>query len=108
MLLPFPRIDPYIEAPAIWSDFHGDATAAMLAELNLYPSTMLHDNSSSGEQDSDMAVVTAAPCFLHLQRCQTRQPCDWMSTCGHRKYVKNGLLPVYTCLLTHGSKSYHM
>src|SRR6266851_3012471 len=31
---PLPGMDPYIEAPDIWSDFHGDAAAAMPAELN--------------------------------------------------------------------------
>jgi hypothetical protein len=27
-------MDPYIEAPDIWSDFHGDLAAEMRAELN--------------------------------------------------------------------------
>jgi Protein of unknown function (DUF4058) len=31
---PFPGLDPYIEAPDIWSDFHGDLAAEMRAELN--------------------------------------------------------------------------
>lgn len=31
---PFPGMDPYIEAPDIWSDFHGDLAAEMRAELN--------------------------------------------------------------------------
>jgi hypothetical protein len=31
---PFPGMDPYIEAPDIWSDFHGDVAAEMRAELN--------------------------------------------------------------------------
>jgi hypothetical protein len=31
---PLPGMDPYIEAPNIWSDFHGDVAAAMRAELN--------------------------------------------------------------------------
>jgi hypothetical protein len=31
---PFPGMDPYIEAPDIWSDFHGDLGAEMRAELN--------------------------------------------------------------------------
>ena len=31
---PLPGMDPYIEAPDIWSDFHGDLAAAMRAQLN--------------------------------------------------------------------------
>ena len=31
---PFPGMDPYIEAPRIWSDFHGDLAAEIRAELN--------------------------------------------------------------------------
>ena len=31
---PFPGMAPYIEAPDIWSDFHGDLAAEMRAELN--------------------------------------------------------------------------
>ena len=31
---PLPGMDPYIEAPDIWSDFHGDLAAEMRAELN--------------------------------------------------------------------------
>jgi hypothetical protein len=31
---PFPGMDPYIEAPDIWSDFRGDLAAEMRAELN--------------------------------------------------------------------------
>ena len=31
---PLPGMDPYIEAPNIWSDFHGDVAAEMRAELN--------------------------------------------------------------------------
>ena len=31
---PLPGMDPYIEAPDIWSDFHGDVAAEMRAELN--------------------------------------------------------------------------
>jgi Protein of unknown function (DUF4058) len=34
MPAPFPGMDPYIEAPDIWSDFHGDLAAEMRAELN--------------------------------------------------------------------------
>lgn len=30
---PFPGMDPYIEAPRIWSDFHGDLAAEIRAEL---------------------------------------------------------------------------
>ncbi len=31
---PLPGMDPYIETPDIWSDFHGDMAAEMRAELN--------------------------------------------------------------------------
>lgn len=31
---PFPGMDPYLENPAIWSDFHGTFLMAMRAELN--------------------------------------------------------------------------
>jgi hypothetical protein len=31
---PFPGMDPYIEDPEIWSDFHGDLAAEIRAELN--------------------------------------------------------------------------
>src|SRR5687768_12733352 len=31
---PLHGMDPYIEAPDIWSDFHGDLAAEMRAELN--------------------------------------------------------------------------
>jgi hypothetical protein len=31
---PFPGMDPYIESPDIWSDFHGDLAAEMRAALN--------------------------------------------------------------------------
>ncbi len=31
---PFPGMDPYIEAPELWSDFHGDLAAEMRAALN--------------------------------------------------------------------------
>jgi hypothetical protein len=34
MSSPFPGMEPYIEAPDIWSDFHGDLAAEMRAELN--------------------------------------------------------------------------
>lgn len=34
MLSPFPGMDPYIEAPRIWSDFHGDLAAEIRATLN--------------------------------------------------------------------------
>ena len=31
---PFPGIDPYIEHPEVWSDFHGDLAAEIRPELN--------------------------------------------------------------------------
>ena len=31
---PFPGMDPYIEHPEVWSDFHGDFAAEIRAELN--------------------------------------------------------------------------
>lgn len=31
---PFPGMDPYIEDPEVWSDFHGDLAAEIRAELN--------------------------------------------------------------------------
>jgi len=31
---PFPGMDPYIEQPEVWSDFHGDLAAEIRAELN--------------------------------------------------------------------------
>ena len=31
---PFPGMDPYIEHPEIWSDFHGDLAAQIRADLN--------------------------------------------------------------------------
>jgi hypothetical protein len=31
---PFPGMDPYIESPEVWSDFHINLTAAIQAELN--------------------------------------------------------------------------
>ena len=31
---PFPGMDPYIEHPEVWSDFHGDLAAEIRAELN--------------------------------------------------------------------------
>ena len=31
---PFPGMDPYIEDPEIWSDFHGDLAAEIRADLN--------------------------------------------------------------------------
>lgn len=34
MLSPFPGMDPYIEAPRIWSDFHGDLAGEIRALLN--------------------------------------------------------------------------
>lgn len=34
MVSPFPGMDPYIEDPEIWSDFHGDLAAEIRAQLN--------------------------------------------------------------------------
>jgi len=34
MLSPFPGMDPYLEDPAIWSDFHGTTLMGLRAELN--------------------------------------------------------------------------
>lgn len=34
MLSPFPGMDPYIEVPRIWSDFHGDLAGEIRASLN--------------------------------------------------------------------------
>ena len=34
MLSPLPGMDPYIEAPRIWSDFHGDLAGEIRAVLN--------------------------------------------------------------------------
>lgn len=34
MLSPFPGMDPYIEAPRIWSDFHGDLAGEIRSVLN--------------------------------------------------------------------------
>lgn len=34
MLSPFPGMDPYIESPRIWSDFHGDLAGEIRATLN--------------------------------------------------------------------------
>ena len=34
MLSPFPGMDPYIEAPRIWSDFHNGLADEIRAELN--------------------------------------------------------------------------
>ncbi|MFN8442429.1 MAG: DUF4058 family protein [Caldilineaceae bacterium] len=34
MQSPFPGMDPFIEAPRIWSDFHGDLAGEIRAELN--------------------------------------------------------------------------
>ncbi|NUQ63676.1 MAG: DUF4058 family protein, partial [Pirellulales bacterium] len=31
---PFPGMDPYIEHPEVWSDFHGDLAAEIRADLN--------------------------------------------------------------------------
>jgi Protein of unknown function (DUF4058) len=31
---PFPGMDPYIENPALWSDFHNDLAAEIRAQLN--------------------------------------------------------------------------
>ncbi|OGO40559.1 MAG: hypothetical protein A2Z03_03445 [Chloroflexi bacterium RBG_16_56_8] len=31
---PFPGMDPYIEKPTVWSDFHGDLAAEIRADLN--------------------------------------------------------------------------
>ncbi len=31
---PFPGMDPYIEHPEVWSDFHGDLAGEIRAELN--------------------------------------------------------------------------
>lgn len=33
---PFPGMDPYIEAPALWSDFHSDLASEIRAQLNQY------------------------------------------------------------------------
>ena len=35
MLSPFPGMDPYLEAPDIWSDLHAALAGEMRAELNL-------------------------------------------------------------------------
>ena len=34
MLSPLPGVDPYIEAPRIWSDFHGDLAGEIRAVFN--------------------------------------------------------------------------
>ena len=34
MLSPFPGMDPYIEDPEVWSDFHGGLADEMRAQLN--------------------------------------------------------------------------
>lgn len=31
---PFPGMDPYIETPKIWSDFHNDLASEIRAQLN--------------------------------------------------------------------------
>ena len=31
---PFPGMDPYIESPALWSDFHNDLASEIRAQLN--------------------------------------------------------------------------
>ena len=86
---PLPGMDPYIEAPDIWSDFHGDVAAEMRAELNrvLQPRYVARltphvtyeiveiaerhnirpdigvwqPQPPSGERASRAAVITAAP-----------------------------------------------
>lgn len=86
---PFPGMDPYIEAPEIWSDFHGDLAAEMRAALNrlLQPRYVARltphvtyeiveiaerhhirpdlgvwqPQPPSGAMASDVAVLTAAP-----------------------------------------------
>ena len=86
---PLPGMDPYIEAPDIWSDFHGDMAAEMRAELNrvLQPRYVARltphvtyeiveiaerhnirpdvgvwqPQPPSGEQASGVAMITAAP-----------------------------------------------
>ena len=34
MSSPFPGMDPYIEDPEVWSDFHGGLADEMRAQLN--------------------------------------------------------------------------
>jgi len=34
MSSPFPGMDPYIEEPEVWSDFHGGLADEMRAQLN--------------------------------------------------------------------------
>jgi hypothetical protein len=86
---PLPGMDPYIETPDIWSDFHGDVAAEMRAELNrvLQPRYVARltphvtyeiveiaerhnirpdigvwqPQPPSGERGSGMAVITAMP-----------------------------------------------
>ena len=44
---PFPGVDPYIESPALWSDFHNNLASEIQAQLNrriqprYYPATLL-------------------------------------------------------------------
>ena len=34
MLSPFPGMDPYIETPELWSDFHNNRASEIQAQLN--------------------------------------------------------------------------
>jgi Protein of unknown function (DUF4058) len=67
---PFPGMDPYIEAPDIWSDFHGDLAAEMRAELNRVLQLR------GGERPRLERPVPPAPYYVTLSRVNRRPYVD--------------------------------
>ncbi len=64
---PFPGMDPYIEVPEIWSDFHSAFAAELMAQINRQ---VQPDYFARLEPYVTYEVLTVAQDAAHSPRCE--------------------------------------
>lgn len=77
MPCPFPGMDPYIERPAIWADFHDCLIAAIRGELQ----PLLRPKYAAMTQDRLFLVESHRPVYPDVAVVESRQP-NWRGDSG--------------------------
>ena len=90
---PFPGMDPYIESPALWSDFHNNLASEIPGPTEAVIEILSPVNKRPSHEASSLPAETARPPALRGASVRARSAARWRAAAPGAPYVIRAIEP---------------